>query len=119
MNNHQAEAVIVTCIDFRFQDYINKWIAENFQSKTFDRVAFAGGVKNLDIIMNQIEIAERLHHIKKVILINHEDCRAYGETGTPEKHADDLKNAAERIKQHYPDLAVETYYLHLDGTWDL
>lgn len=119
MNNHQAEAVIVTCIDFRFQDYINKWIAENFQSKTFDRVALAGGVKNIDIIMEQIDIAHRLHHIKKVVLINHEDCGAYGAAGTPEKHAEDLKNAASQIKQQYPNLIIETYYLHLDSTLDL
>lgn len=119
MNNHQAEAVIVTCIDFRFQDYINKWIAENFQSKTFDRVALAGGVKNINIIMEQVDITHRLHHIKKAVLINHEDCGAYGESGTPEKHAEDLKNASEKIKQQNPGLEIQTYYLHLDGAFEM
>ncbi len=119
MNNHSCEAIIITCIDFRFQEFINNWILNNFPTKSFDRVAFAGGVKSLDIIMGQIEIAHRLHHIKKVILINHEDCGAYGEAGTAEKHAEDLKNAAEKIKQQYPDLTVETYYLRLDGTFGL
>ena len=120
MNNHDCEAVIVTCIDFRFQEYINNWILEGFQPKTFDRVAFAGGVKSLDIIMDQIEISHRLHHIKKVVLINHEDCGAYGDppAGGAEKHTEDLKNAASQIKQRYSDLAVETYYLHLDGTFE-
>ena len=118
MNNHHCEAAIVTCIDFRFQEYINNWIANKFQPKTFDRVAFAGGVKSLDTILGQIEIAERLHHIKKIILINHEDCGAYGETGTAEKHSEDLKNAAAQIKQQYPDLEVQTYYLHLDGSFE-
>lgn len=115
MSDHSCEAVIVTCIDFRFQEYINKWIAENFALETFDRVAFAGGVKSLDTIMSQIDISYRLHHIKKVVLINHEDCGAYGEAGTPEKHAQDLKNAAVTITTQYPDLEVQTYYLHLDG----
>lgn len=118
MNDHHCEALIVTCIDFRFQEYINNWISANFAPKTFDRVAFAGGVKNLEIILGQIEIARRLHHIKKVVLINHEDCGAYGETGTPEKHAEDLKNAASTIRQKFPDLAVETYYFHLDGIFE-
>ncbi|OGE28746.1 hypothetical protein A2867_04675 [Candidatus Daviesbacteria bacterium RIFCSPHIGHO2_01_FULL_40_11] len=118
MNNHSCAAIIVTCIDFRFQEYINNWIAKSFQPKTFDRVAFAGGVKSLDIILGQIEISHRLHHIKKVILINHEDCGAYGETGTPQRHAEDLKNAATSLKQQYPDIAVETYYLHLDGIFE-
>ncbi len=121
MNNHATEAAIVTCIDFRFQEYINKWVAENFQLKTFDRVAIAGGVFDFGYVSKQIEISHRLHHIKKVILINHEDCGAYGDLAAagPEKHAEDLKNAATQIKQQYANLEVQTYYLHLDGTFEL
>lgn len=116
--DHSCEAVIITCIDFRFQEYINNWIAGNFSPKTFDRVAIAGGVFDFDYVSKQIEISKRLHHIKKVVLINHEDCGAYGGAGTAEKHAEDLKNAVEKIKQQYPDLTIETYYLHLDGTFE-
>lgn len=116
--DHSCEAVIVTCIDFRFQEYINNWISENFHPKSFDRVAIAGGVFDFDYVAKQIEISKRLHHIKKVVLINHEDCGAYGEAGTAEKHSADLKNATGKIKQQYPDLSVETYYLHLDGTFE-
>ena len=118
MSSHKADAVIVTCIDFRFQEYINKWISEKFQPKTFDRVSFAGGVKSIDIILGQCEIAKRLHDIKKAVLINHEDCGAYGEAGTPEKHAEDLNSAKEIFSEKFPDLEVETYYLHLDGTFE-
>ena len=67
--------------------------------------------------MDQIDIAVRLHHIKKVVLINHEDCGAYGQEGTAEKHAQDLQNAKEKILIKFPDLAVEIYYLKLDGTF--
>lgn len=118
MNDHTAEAIMVTCIDFRLQEAINNWIAQNFSPNTFDRVALAGGVKNLMTIMNQIGIAVRLHHIKKAVLVNHEDCGAYGEAGTSQKHAEDLRNASIKIKEQYPNLGVETFYLHLDGTFD-
>lgn len=118
MYNHITEAVIVTCIDFRFQEYINNWISENFAPKTFDRVAIAGGVFDIDYVAKQVEISKRLHHIKKVILINHEDCGAYREAGTTQKHAAGLKNAKTKINQQYPDLEVESYYLHLDGTFE-
>lgn len=118
MKNHACEAIVVTCIDYRLQQSLNNWISQNFQPKSFDRVALAGGVKNLDIILSQIEIAHRLHHIKKVILINHEDCGAYGEIGTLEKHTQDLKNARIKIEKLYSDLKVETYYLHLDGAYE-
>ena len=61
--DHQAETLIATCIDFRLQEAINNWISQNFTHKSFDRVALAGGVKNLEVILNQIDIAYRLHHI--------------------------------------------------------
>lgn len=118
MQNHNAEAIIVTCIDFRLQEAINGWIAQNFAPKTLDRVALGGGVKNLEIILGQIDIAVRLHHIRRVVLINHEDCGAYGASGNPERHAQDLKDAAIKIQQKYPDLEIETYYLHLDGSFE-
>lgn len=118
MSDHHCEAIVVTCIDFRLQDYINKWISENFPVKSFDRVAIAGGVFDLDYVLKQVGISKRLHCIKKVVLINHEDCGAYGEAGTAEKHAQDLKNAAAKIKEQYPDLEVEACYLHLDGTFE-
>ncbi len=116
MSDHNCEVIIVTCIDFRFQAFINEWIASNFQPKTYDRVSWAGGVKDSDGILKQIEISHRLHHIKKVVLINHEDCGAYGAEGTPEKHAADLNEIKQRIQTQFPDLEVDLYYLHLDST---
>lgn len=118
MSDHSCEAVVVTCIDFRFQEFIKNWTSKNFAPKSFDRVAIAGGVFDLEYILKQVDISERLHHIKKVVLVNHEDCGAYGETGTKENHTQDLKNAAAKIKEIYPDLEVQVYYLHLDGIFE-
>ena len=35
-----------------------------------------------------------------------------------QKHTGDLKNAKVKVLEKYPDLEVETYYLHLDGTFE-
>lgn len=118
MSSHGCKAVAVTCIDYRFQGYIDKWLKDHFRPGTFDRVALAGGIKNIDIVLEQVGISHRLHHIKKVVLINHEDCGAYGQESTLEKHSEDLKIARTRINEIYPDLIVETYYLHLDGKFE-
>jgi carbonic anhydrase len=115
---HTCDAAVITCIDFRFQDYINDWISKNIPPKSHDRVAWAGGVKDLDNVLNQIAISKRLHDIKKVVLINHEDCGAYGEAGTPEKHAEDLKEAAAKVKERTENVEVQIFYLHLDGTFE-
>lgn len=118
MNSHNTEAIVVTCIDFRLQDFINRWIAQNFETGTFDRVAFAGGVKDLENILKQVKIANDLHHIKKVVLVNHEDCGAYGETGNHQKHLEDLKKAKDTVSELYPKLDVQLYYLKLDGEFE-
>lgn len=118
MLNHNVDAIIVTCIDFRLQEYIDGWLSKNFQPKTFDRVALGGGVKNLKLILGQVKIAKDLHHIKKVVLVNHEDCGAYGKEGNYEKHCQDLLGAKARVKTLYPDLKVMTFYLHLNGNFE-
>jgi carbonic anhydrase len=118
MSSGKPEALIATCIDYRLQSFINSWISENLKSGTFDRVALGGGVKNLNVILEQVKIGHDLHQIQKVILANHEDCGAYGSEGTPEKHAADLKAAKEKINSLYPNLQVDLYYLHLDGEFE-
>ena len=116
--DHKAEAIVITCIDFRFQEYIHKWLEENFEAKTYDRGAFAGAAKSLDTILTQVSVANRLHHIKKAVIINHEDCGAYGPKGHIDHHVRDLKQVKKQILEQFPNLEVETYYLHLDGTFE-
>lgn len=113
-----TEAIVVHCIDFRFQKYLDDWITENLGHGNYDRVSWAGCVLNFDAVFEQIKIAERLHEIKKVILINHEDCGAYGEEGHHDRHSADLQKAREKINAKYANLEVELYYLHLDGTFE-
>ncbi len=84
----------------------------------YDRVAIAGGVNDVFYVLRQVDVAVRLHNIKKAILINHEDCGAYGEVGTYERHKTDLEAAERKIKALFPGLDVEIYYLHLDGEFE-
>jgi len=76
---------------FVSKKYIRKFTDEYLKGKTFDLVGFAGASKNLDIIMGQLDISVRLHQIKQVVLVHHEECGAYGVESTPERHASDLK----------------------------
>jgi len=115
---HICDALVVVCIDFRFQEYIRRWTEENLPGKKFDLVGWAGSTKDLDTIMGQVDISARLHDISQVVLVHHEECGAYGTESTKERHSADLAKAKERIKQKYPALAVETYYMHLDGTME-
>ena len=118
-DKHTCEAFVATCIDFRFQKYIEDWLRQNIGEKNYDRVAWAGGVFDAEGILKQLAISVRLHQTKKAILINHEDCGAYGVDGTYERHQSDLRNLAAKIISTYPQLQeVESYYLHLDATFE-
>jgi carbonic anhydrase len=116
--SHTTDAIVITCIDFRFQRYINTWLKYVLKDYVYDRVALAGGIFDLYTILKQVEISNRLHHIKKVILMNHEDCGAYGELGTKERHISDLRSAESIIEKLYPHLDVECYYIHLNGKFE-
>ena len=113
-----TEAIVVHCIDFRFQKHLDPWLHKHLGHDNYNRVSLAGAVFDFDLILRQIEISDRLHKIKKVILINHEDCGAYGEAGSYERHKSDLEQAEHKIEALFPSLEVETYYLHLDGTFE-
>lgn len=115
---HTCEAVVVSCIDFRFQKYIREWLATHLADKTFDYVAFAGGTKELDIVLKQIDLSVALHAIKEIYLLHHEDCGAYGPQGTKERHFRDLQKAKEAILTKYPSLYIEAYFIHQDGTFE-
>lgn len=115
---HTCDSVVVTCIDFRFQKYIRDWTDRVLKNKTFDLVGFAGSTKELVTVMKQIDISVKLHRIKEVYLIHHQDCGAYGAESTPERHAQDLRKARGKILERHPGLEVSLYYLHFDGTFD-
>ena len=113
-SSHSCQAIVVICMDFRLRSAIRKWTDKTIKGG-FDKVAIAGGVKNLPFVLDQVELSHKLHHITEVYLINHEDCGAYGAESTLEKHQKDLKFAKKIIKEKFPDLKIVPLYLKLSG----
>ena len=74
--------------------------------------------------MSCIDVPVNLHHAKKIVIVNHQDCGAYGgsrqfkEDGDAEQrfHEKELKKAKEKILAKYPDREVVLVYARLvDG----
>ncbi|MBI3151975.1 MAG: hypothetical protein HYZ21_07580 [Chloroflexi bacterium] len=113
-----CDALVVHCMDYRLQKFIQPWITVRFGYDNFDIVSLAGSVHDYEMVLKYVQLAVQIHTIETVCLINHEDCRAYGREGTYKRHKHDLTDAQKKIKALFPHLNVETFYLHLNGTFE-
>lgn len=113
MNTHECKLLAVCCIDFRFQDDIYAWIHKTFPGQRYDLISQPGSTKELDLLLKEVELCISLHHNYQIILIHHEDCGAYGASGTFETHCQALKKAKNTIHKKFPGIDIQTYYLNL------
>lgn len=89
---------------------------DNYLSgKQYDTIRFAGATKELFMVLSQIDISVRLHKVKQVVLVHHEDCGAYGREGNFERHKTDLLKTKKVLKTLYPELTVDLFYMRMDG----
>lgn len=124
--SHRAKALIVTCMDFRFQDAIHDFATDLRVEGLYDLLTIPGVAKNLsrsedesvkNYFLNSVEKSCQLHDIAKVIIINHQDCGGYeqfdDEQSEKVQHFTDLKKAGKIIEDNYPDLKVKLYFANI------
>ncbi|MBI4053871.1 MAG: hypothetical protein HY397_00915 [Candidatus Doudnabacteria bacterium] len=128
-NSHSCQALVLTCIDFRFHEQIARLLHDQ-GLESFDLKCDAGAVKYLvsnekpevkNWILENFRIAQGLHHIQRAILINHYDCGAYGGNAAFKSHAQQLEfhknqlmQAKDLLKNEFPGLHVDTYFAALE-----
>jgi carbonic anhydrase len=119
--SHTCDAFVLACIDFRFHHALAEPL-KKMQIFSYDLKCDAGAAKYLvsaekpavrDWIFENIEIASRLHHVKKVVLVNHYDCGAYGGNQTWQNDAaqlafqtEQLQKAKRQVAEKFPHLQV-------------
>lgn len=134
MASGKTEALLLSCMDFRLMDDIEKYMSGRGLRDKYDHVILAGA--SLGAVTDRfpawnktfwehLDISIDLHHIQKVILMDHRDCGAYkvilGEdfAKTPERetgvHTKVLRHLAKAIKEKQPKLEVEMLLMALDG----
>ncbi len=101
-NKHTCEAVVLTCVDFRFWNSVVEFVKNELKIKNFDLATVPGAAKeivngNEAIDKLEIDIPVKFHHVRKVVIVNHEDCGAYGGSSR-------FKNADEEEKFHRGEL---------------
>jgi len=129
-----TKALVLSCIDFRFVNLEQNFLREKGLDNQYDWLTLAGASLALSsfpsqaetqTFWEQLELSYRLHHIKKVIILDHQDCGAYASKIDPklsqdlerekQVHWQYLNQASSSIKNRYPQLDVESYFVQLDG----
>ncbi len=130
----KTEVLLLTCMDFRLMDEIERYMSARGLRDKYDHVILAGA--SLGAVTDKypawnktfwehLDISIQLHHIRRVIVIDHRDCGAYklvlGEDhlkdARTEKqaHTVELRKLKHQIREKYPELEVEMRLMALGG----
>jgi hypothetical protein len=132
---YQCDAAILWCFDNRFDLGFRKFL-KRIGIAYSDPIKIAGGAKSLaspeletdrEFVLEQIRKSMRLHGTKRVILMVHSDCGAYGgldagfhgdTQAEAAHHQQELARAAANLLAAIPGLEVQGYFVDFDGIWD-
>src|ERR1700722_20209450 len=126
-----CDAAILWCFDNRFELGFRKFL-KRIGVMNSDPIKIAGGAKCMaspehesdrEFVLEQIRKSIRLHGTRRVILMLHSDCGAYG--GLAEAfggdaraeavhHKVELEKAGAFVAQALPGLLVETYFVDFE-----
>jgi len=126
-----ADAAVVWCFDHRFHLAFAKFLKRS-GVLTADVIKVAGGAKalaapagdaNREFVVEQIRTSVRLHGTKRIILMLHSDCGAYGglsafqndAAAEAEHHEAELARAARTVTELLPGIEVRAYFVDFDG----
>ncbi len=126
-----AEALLLSCMDYRLVDDIVHYMDGRGMTNKYDHIILAGASlgavsKSLgwaQTFWKHLDVAINLHHIHKVIILDHKDCGAYrlvlkkSLTGEAEMeaHRKEMHILEAAVKKRKPGLEVEKLMMDLEG----
>lgn len=132
---YHCDAAILWCFDNRFELGFRKFL-KRIGIVNCDPIKVAGGAKSMaspereserEFVLEQIRKSMRLHDTRRVILMVHSDCGAYGglaegfggdAMAEAQHHEAELQQAAANLKTFIPGIEVQGYFVDFDGIWD-
>lgn len=112
---HKAQALAITCIDYRFQEMIDQDLKNRGLRGNVDRIAWPGAAKDLANVTQGAKVSLKLHDPDVMLIYEHEDCGAYGEDNSAQTHKANAQKLANSLKEIKPTLAVEILIATFDG----
>jgi len=132
---YHCDAAILWCFDNRFELGFRKFL-KRIGVNSSDPIKIAGGAKCMaspehetdrEFVLEQIRKSMRLHGTRRVILMLHSDCGAYGgltagfggdAAAEAIHHERELRRAATNLRAAIPGIEVQGYFVDFDGIWD-
>lgn len=128
-----ADAAVVWCFDHRVDLAFSKFLKRSGVVNT-DVIKVAGGARCLaspardtdrEFVLEQIRLSAQLHATRRVILMVHSDCGAYGGLAAfandaraeAVHHEEELRRAAECVRTEVPGMDVLGYLVDFEGVW--
>jgi hypothetical protein len=129
---YHCDAAILWCFDNRFELGFRKFL-KRIGVANSDPIKVAGGAKCLaspeletdrEFVLEQIRKSMRLHGTRRVILMVHSDCGAYGGLAgfggdartEAAHHQRELARAAANLLQAIPGIEVQGYFVDLKAS---
>jgi len=131
----EAEVLAIHCSDHRFQAAFSEFLNGPLNLKeNYDLLVLPGGPQCLTLVeylpkfswagWKWFRFLVEAHDLKRLILIQHQDCAWYKELpfhlhSSPDlrmRQQEDLRRARAALGKERPDLHIETYYAHWDAS---
>jgi hypothetical protein len=126
-----ADAAVLCCFDHRISLVTRKFLRKQGIDRP-DMIIVAGGAKTLasprndferDFILEQVRMSIQLHRTPRVFLMSHSDCATYGGVAAfagdrgreAAHHRDELRRGAALLREQFPCLSVECFFVSFDG----
>ena len=131
-----CDAAILCCFDNRFEQGFHQFL-QRIGVAHPDAIKIAGGAKCMasperasdrDFVLEQIRKSMLLHGTKRVILMVHSDCGAYGglaagfhgdSQAEAIHHEQGLQRAAAYLSAAIPGLELQAYFVDFEAIWEV
>lgn len=131
---HKAKAVVISCMDFRFQESLKNYLEDKGLIGESDRIIIAGASRDFvcpvneqfkNYVWTQLDLSLKLHDPEIVMVVDHQDCGGYAQDGTIAKgisvdedrkaHEHYLAELKQEFNNKYPQKEIRFFYMPLDG----
>lgn len=126
----KCENLVIRCMDYRFHADLPARLAAHFGVECFayDSPGGCGGSKSLiderprEMMLEALDLGVSLHGVKRLVIVDHVDCGAYGGSGqfdSPEVerqfHVERLREARQIAAEAQPEIEIVLFYQDHEG----